>query len=427
MIQYNTLVVLLGTGLLGASAGLVGGFAVLRRRALTGDALAHAALPGICLAFLLVGERSLPALLTGALVTGLVGIGVVSVLRHTSRVKEDAAIGIVLSVFFGAGIVLSRLIQNRVTTGSKAGLDSYILGKTAGMIAQDVLIIGGVSLIGLVVVVLLFKEFKSVSFDPDFARVQGWPVLPLDLALMGLVAVNVVIGLPAVGVVLMSALLILPAAAARFWTDRLAGMLLLSGVFGLAIGAVGTALSARFRLLPAGPILVLVGSTIFLVSLLFAPRRGVVARWRARHEFAKRHAAHGLLRTLYELVEPTLPRAPPFSLAQIQSRKYGSPRATRRLLAATEREGWTRRVDPETFELTEMGLLEAARAAREDRLRQLLLAEHPDLAPAFLSLEAVSVASVLPPELLGGLEGKLADLGRLPPVPLESTPVGAMP
>lgn len=424
MIQYNTLVVLAGTGLLGASAGLVGGFAVLRRRALTGDALAHASLPGICLAFLLVGERSLPALLTGALVTGLVGIGVVSILRHTSRVKEDAAIGIVLSVFFGAGIVLSRLIQNRVTTGSKAGLDSYILGKTAGMIAQDVLIIGGVSLAGLVVVGLLFKEFKAVSFDPDFARVQGWPVLSLDLALMGLVAINVVIGLPAVGVVLMSALLILPAAAARFWTDRLARMLLLSGVFGLAIGAVGTALSARFRLLPAGPILVLVGSTIFLSSLLFAPRRGVVARWLARRAFAKRYAAHSLLRVLYDLVEPTLPRAVPFTLVQIRSRKAASTRTLRRLLEATEREGWTRQIDPDTFELTETGLVEAARAAREDRLRQLLLAEHPDLAPAFLSLASVSVASVLPPEILGALEQKLAAQGRLPGEPPASGPAG---
>ena len=206
-ISYNTAVVLLGTSLLGANAGLVGCFAVLRRRALTGDALAHAALPGLCLAFLAVGQRSRPALLLGAFVTGVLGVVVIAALRRWTRIKEDAAIGIVLSVFFGAGIVLSRLIQNRSSVGSKAGLDSYILGKTAGIIAQDVYLIAGVSLASLVLVLVLYKEFKLVVFDSGFASVQGWPVLGLDLLLMGLIALAVVFGLPAVGVVLMAALL----------------------------------------------------------------------------------------------------------------------------------------------------------------------------------------------------------------------------
>ncbi len=195
MINYNTLIVLLGTGLLGANAGLVGCFAVLRRRALTGDALAHAALPGLCLAFLLVGQRSLPALLLGAFATGVLGVATVAALRRWTRIKEDAAIGIVLSVFFGAGITLSRLIQNRSTEGSKAGLDSYILGKTAGIIAQDVYLIAGVSLASLAVVLLLYKEFQLLVFDTGFASVQGWPVFGLDLLLMGLIALAVVFGL----------------------------------------------------------------------------------------------------------------------------------------------------------------------------------------------------------------------------------------
>ncbi len=161
-IQYNTLIVLVGTGLLGASAGLVGSFAVLRRQALMGDALAHAALPGICLAFLWRRSAICPCCLAGALATGLVGVATVAALRRWTRIKEDAAIGIVLSVFFGAGLALSRVIQNTTTTGSKAGLDSYILGKTAGMIAQDVTWIAGVSLASLLVVLLFYKEFKLV-------------------------------------------------------------------------------------------------------------------------------------------------------------------------------------------------------------------------------------------------------------------------
>ena len=158
MITYNTLIVLVGTSLLGASAGLVGSFAVLRRRSLTGDALAHAALPGLCLAFLVVGERSLPAMLLGAFLSGLVGIGCISALRRWTRIKEDTAIGIILSVFFGAGIVLSRCIQNLSATGSKAGLDSYILGKTAGMIFQDVMLIAGLASFCLCVLLLFIKN-----------------------------------------------------------------------------------------------------------------------------------------------------------------------------------------------------------------------------------------------------------------------------
>ena len=277
MITYNTLIVLLGTGLLGLAAGLIGTFAVLRQRALVGDALAHAALPGLCLAFLLVGERSLPAMLAGALVSGVAGVAIIALLVRWTRIKEDAAIGIVLSVFFGAGIVLSRIIQNQTMTGSKAGLDSYIFGKTAGMLASDVMLIAGLALVILIVTVLLYKEFRLTAFDPDFARGQGWPTLLLDLILMGLIAVVVVIGLPAVGVLLIAALLILPAAAARFWTDRLSGMLVISGIFGLVIGSGGTAISAGTKL-ATGPVIVLAGTVLLLVSLLFAPGRGGVAR-----------------------------------------------------------------------------------------------------------------------------------------------------
>src|SRR5687767_12817040 len=213
MLSYNTLIVLAGASLLGASAGTVGTYALLRGRALVGDALAHAALPGMCLAFMVLGQKSLPAMLAGALLSGLVGIAIIAALRRWTRIKEDAAIGMVLSVLFGAGIVLSRLIQNRSSTGSKAGLDSYILGKTAGMLASDVYLIAAVGGLSLLVIVLFYKEFKAVVFDVEFAKSQGWPVVAIDIALMTLVALSVVIGLPAVGVVLMAALLILPGTA----------------------------------------------------------------------------------------------------------------------------------------------------------------------------------------------------------------------
>lgn len=283
---YTTLVVLAGVGLLGSCSGLVGSFAVLRQRALIGDALAHAALPGVCLAFLIVGQRSLPALLFGGFVTGVLGTLCVSALRHGTRIKADAAIGLVLSVFYGAGVALLGIATQQTETGNKAGLDSYYLGRTSGMLLEDVVLIGGAALGCLLLTLALYKELKLITFDPDFARVQGWPAFRLDLVLMTMIAVTVIIGLPAVGVVLMAALLIIPAAAARFWTERLGVMLALSSVFGLAIGVGGTLITTEYDV-PSGPVIVLTGTAVFLVSLLVAPRRGLVSHAIAEYRFRR--------------------------------------------------------------------------------------------------------------------------------------------
>ncbi len=277
---YNTMLVLTGTSLLGAASGLIGSLAVLRKQSLAGDAFAHAALPGLCIAFMIMGERHFLGLLTGAFISGMAGLILISFITRYSRIKQDAAIGIVLSTFFGLGIVLSRIVQNQTNTGSKAGLDSYILGKTAGIIADDVYLIASTAGICLIVLVAMFKEFVLLTFDADFARSQGVSVKILDLILLVMLGLVVVIGLPAVGVVMMAALLILPGVTARFWTDRISRMLPLSVLIGLVTGTIGTWLSAMYANLPAGPIIVLVGTCIFLASAITAPRRGIIARWR---------------------------------------------------------------------------------------------------------------------------------------------------
>ncbi|MEX2176538.1 MAG: metal ABC transporter permease, partial [Pirellulaceae bacterium] len=352
LIKYNTLVVLSGVSLLGASCGLIGAFAVLRRRALTGDALSHAALPGLCLAFLILGEKNLPAMLLGALASGVAGVMIISALRRWTRVREDAAIGTVLSVFFGLGIALVTSIQKMEGLGSKAGLDSYIFGKTAGMIRGDVYLILAAALVGLATVVLLYKEFLSISFDGDFARSLGWPVYRLDLLLMSLVALAVVIGLPAVGVVLISALLIMPGAAARFWTDRLSSLLVLASIFGFGIGLVGTWLSAALDQLPAGPIIVLTGTVVFLVSLLFGNRRGLIARLIERRRFARSLGLRNLLREIWETLESAPRRAPAFTIQDLQSRKSWSHSQVQRLLTTATAAGQVRSAGAGRYELT---------------------------------------------------------------------------
>ena len=410
MIAYNTAVVLAGASLLGASTGLVGGFAVLRRRALLGDALAHAAYPGVCLAFLILDRRNLPAMLVGALATGLVGVSLLVGLRRATRVKEDAAIGIILSVFFGAGLALSRYIQNRAGGGSRAGLDSYIFGSAATMRLAELGLIAAVAAVCLAAVLVLYKEFKLVAFDMGFARVQGWPAGRLDLLLMGLIAVTVVIGLPAVGAVLIAAMLILPATAARFWTERLGKLLVISAALGAAIAAAGTLISARFDGLPTGPTIVLVGAAAFLLSALFASRRGIVSRWLAQRRFTRRLEDQRLLRTLYEALEPALPEQLIVAHSQLDPQGLASAPALRRAAAA----GWIWE-EQNGYRLSVAGLAQARRVVRGYRLWRLFLNEYADQVGAFGELDVEAVDERLPADIVASLEDKLAAAGQLPP------------
>ncbi len=411
--DYNTRIVLIGTVMLGVSSGVIGSFAVLRRRALMGDALAHAALPGICIAYLVVGRRHFAAFLLGALVTGTLGVSIVSFLRHKTRIKEDAAIGMVLSVFFGGGIVLSRIIQNS-PGGNRAGLDSYIFGKTAAMVSQDVMLIAAVCAAVLAATLLFYKEFKLLSFDRGFAAAQGWPTMRIDLVMMSLLVVTTVVGLPAVGVVLMAAMLIIPGAAARFWTDRLGAMLTIAATFGAITGAIGTLASARYARLPAGPIIVLVGTTIFVFSMLFAPRRGIVARLITRRALERKTARQNLLRTLYELAEPHPQRRPPCApVALIRVRAWTLHQA-RRALSNSAADGHTLRCSDGKYRLTESGLTAAARVVRAHRLWEVFLIEQAHVAADRVDRDADAIEHVLGSDLVRRLERRLVELGRWP-------------
>ena len=412
---YNTLVVLAGASLLGMAGGLVGSFAVLRRRSLLGDALAHAALPGLCLAFLLVGRRSLPAMQIGALATGLLGIMIVALLRRATRIKEDAAIGIVLSVSFGAGVVLLRYIQNQTTAGSKAGLDAYLFGKTAGMIAADVAFIAAVAALCAAAVGILFKEFKLVAFDAAFAHVQGWPTFWLDLLLLGLIAVSVVISLPAVGVVLTAALLILPGAAARFWTSRLDRLLLVAMLFGLVTGAVGTLISAQVAGLPAGPLIVLVGATLFIFSALMGPRRGAIARLVALSQQRRRLARQRLLIELYEAIPRSakIQRSAdiPTGLALSSANSDRDRRAARQAGFLDSTGAWT-----------DSGAREALAVVQAQRICRQALRDEPELTAARFDLDYQVAAAELPADLTAAVEAKLRKEGTWPTDPRNTAP-----
>ncbi len=297
---YNAALVAIGAGLLGAGAGITGSFLVLRKRALVSDAIAHATLPGIALAFLVMvalgGEgRNLAGLLTGSALSAWFGLLCVGWLTHATRLSEDAAIGAVLSVFFGFGILLLTVIQS-LNMGRQAGLETFLLGSTAGMLYSDALTIaigGGLATLAALV---LRRPMLTAAFDPGYAVATGLDIRRVDLAMMGLVMAITVIGIKIVGLVLIVAMVILPPVTARFWTDRADRVVLIAGVMGGLTGLVGALISALAPNLPTGPIIVLTGSLAFAISLLIAPRRGALAALLARHRYQRHvHLRQGLL------------------------------------------------------------------------------------------------------------------------------------
>jgi manganese/zinc/iron transport system permease protein len=421
--------VMLGTALLGATAGVIGTFAVLRRRALVGDMLSHAALPGICVAFLILGRRDLIGLSIGALVSGLIGIGVVTLLRRWTRTKEDAAIGIVLSTFFGAGVVLLSIIQQQ-TTGNQGGLGSYIFGETAGISRHDIRVIAAVAVLCLFIVCLLYKEFELLSFDPEFAGAQGWPTLALDLTMMGTLAIVTIVGLPICGVILMAALIILPGAAARFWSNRLGPLLMIAAIAGASAGIVGTFLASPLtkRLfnaeflnsnkLPPGPLIVLAAAAFFLLSLFFAPQRGIVSRAVSEFRLRLRMAREHLLRALYELNEPELPQRAFIHESQVLAQRHWNEWSVHWWLRRLDAAGLIKRDDGKV-QLTHAGLAAAADVTRTHRLWEQFLVSSAGIASDHVDRDADDVEHMLTAPIIRELEEQLARAGRLPVAPLQ--------
>lgn len=292
--DYTIRNVVLGALILGLVSGVMSAFAVLRRQSLLGDTASHAALPGIVIAFILIGTRSPVPLFIGAVAAGVIGVLFMQLITSTTRIKEDSAMGVVLAVFFGLGIALLSWVL-RQDNANHAGLQSFLFGKAAATITEDVILIGIVGAITLVLVALFWKTFKLISFDPGYAHTLGQRVGLMNTLLTSLIVVVTVVGLQMVGVVLMSALIVAPGAAARQWTNRFGIMVMLSALFGATAGVAGALISSFEAQLPTGPVIVLCASAIALFSLLCAPERGIIAAWlrgrRASADLQRRLAA----------------------------------------------------------------------------------------------------------------------------------------
>jgi manganese/zinc/iron transport system permease protein len=418
--DYNTRVVVIGVTILGATGGMVGTFLLLRKRSLLSDAVSHATLPGLALAFLIAealgaNGKSLPVLLGGALVGGLAGMVAVVGIRRSGRIKDDAALAIVLSVFFGLGISLTVAIQ-QLPTGNAAGLTHFIYGKTASMTAADAWTILGVSVAVALLCAVFFKEFTLLCFDENFAASRGLPVLRLDLALMALVVTFVVAGLAAVGLLLVVAMLIIPPAAARFWSERLTVNAMLAAAIGALSGLSGAVASALLPRLPAGAVIVVSASVIFVFSLIFGMKRGVLAQaLRHRHMVVQVGHQH-LMRAFFEIVEDRCVDEVEMADAlkdfrvserELLSAQSWSPRALRRILARAAAGGLITVMPAGEYALTALGRAEARKIVRNHRLWELYLIEYADIAPSQVHHDADQIEHVVDPQILGRLEEAL--------------------
>lgn len=427
--DYNTRIVLLGTVLLGLAAGLLGVYLLLRRRVLIGDAISHATLPGVVIAFLwsvsLGQEKSLGWLLLGAAVSGALGGVAVLFLRHAAKIREDAALGIVLSVFFGAGVVLLSIAQQ--SGGNAAGLESFIYGKAAAMTSEDVWLCGAAAVLVFLTTGLLSKELRILCFDTELARSQGWPVLLLDALLIGLVVVVTVVGLQAVGLILIIALLVIPASSARFWTHDLRLMLPLSAVLGAISCTAGTVASATVDKLPSGAAIVLAACALFMISFAFGTQRGVWWRvtriWELRREQGEQH----LLRAMVEHLEARsalpsltgeLKSSEPITLASLLQQRNWSRRKIRRWAVRLSHKNLVVFSGDGTLQLTPRGLLRAVEYVREHRLLERYLMELASAHVAQADREADYLEHGLLPEHLAELASALHEkVPRLPPSP----------
>ncbi len=405
-ISYTLWNVLLGATLLGLVGGVLGSFALLRRQSLLADALAHAALPGVCLAFLLTGQKSPGLLLAGAAATGVLGaLCVILIVRGSQLIKEDSAIGIVLSVFFAFGIVLITKIQ-RMPSGNQSGLDKYLFGQVATLVTEDLWVMCGIIAIVVTTVAVFFKELRLLCFDRAFGASLGFPMRGLEVLLTCLLVMVVVVGLQIVGVVLMVSTLVTPAAAARQWTDRLGSMILVSGVLGMFGAVTGVLLSSASDSLPPGPTIVLVSSFVLVLSILFAPRRGILwARLRER-AVRLRIRRENLLKDLYTLGERSQSwtvLTPLHTLTAMRGQPARELRKNSRVLAA---QGLAM-LSGDEVRLTESGLQAAEKVVRKHRLWEVYLTRRLELPTDHVHRDAEAMEHALTDDAVEQLEERL--------------------
>ena len=399
---------LLGSILLGINCGMLGSFIVVRKLSLMGDALSHAVLPGVAMGFLWNMDKDPLAILIGAVTAGLLGSVFVSLITQTTRLKEDTALGMVLAGFFAVGICLVSMIQRRLPGGNQSGIDKYLFGQAAAINSDDVMLMAVVTIAAVLIMTLFYKEFLVSSFDPGFAGVSGLPVKVFHYVLMLLLAFSVVISLQAVGVVLVSAMLITPAASAYLLSNRLHRMVSLAMVFGVFSGAMGCFISFLKPGLPTGPFMVIAASLFFVGAFLFGPRHGVLLRWWRRTSRSQRVRRENTLKAIYQVLEARDFKGEGVSLRELAERRRETIEEARQQSQALQRNQLASlHEDGNLILLTPDGWQRACAIVRNHRLWELYLTNAADYPPDHVHDDAEKIEHILGEEVVRQLERRL--------------------
>lgn len=408
----NIRYVVLGSILLTASSAIVGTFTFLKKKALVGDAVAHAVLPGVCLAFLLSGTKNPIYLIIGAFITGWISLLLIDFISSKSKIKEDTAIGLILSVFFGIGIFLLTMIQHS-GNAAQSGLDQFLFGKAAALVGEDLVVFSLVAVILLITVLVFFKELTLLAFDESFATVIGMPAKGLELLLTTLTVLAVVVGIQAVGVVLMAAILITPAAAARFWTDNIKTMVWLAALFGALSGLAGSYISYVAPAMPTGPWIVMIISFIAFFSFFFAPGKGILNRMYKQAKIRNQMTEENILKMFYQLGEHDRDFMKERTITELINKRPFNTKTLQRALRRLKVQGYTSE-SKQAWSLTKEGKNKGQRIVKLHRLWELYLTKYLNIAPDHVHEDAETIEHILTPELEERLE-KLLDYPKLDP------------
>jgi len=408
----NIRYVVVGSILLAASSAIVGVFIVLKKKALIGDAISHSVLPGICTAFLFSGSKNILFLIIGAFISGWLAIIVIDFIISKSKIKKDAAISLVLTVFFGLGIVLLTYIQHN-GFASQSGLESFIFGNAAALIGIDVIVFSIIAIILVLTVIAFFKEFALTAFDEPYAKTIGLPVSRLELLLTTLTVLAVVTGITAVGVILMAAMLITPAAAARFWSDNLKKIVIIAACFGALSGFAGAFISYMAPAMPSGPWMVVSSSCIAFFSFFFAPKKGSVFKWWYKKQHIKTTDEENILKIFYQLGEPTFYFENEYSVSQLEEVRTINRKRFKFALKRLEWKGFAEKTNAK-WRLTDRGIKESARIVRLHRLWELYLTKYMQMPAHKVHENAEMIEHIITPELEKELEIQLGFPDRDP-------------
>lgn len=276
--DYTTFYVILGSAIFGSLSGIMSIYTVFRGRSLLGDVISHSSLPGVVLAFLIIQSKNISWLLLGAIISSIFGLWLIHQIIQYKKIKLDAAFAVILSVFFGLGILLINYSQ-KIPHLDQAGIQIFLFGQASSLIKSDILLIAFIAVIIIFLIIFFWKELKLLSFDSEYMTILKFPVRWISLLLDLLIIIAIVIGLKTVGVILMAAMVIAPAAAARQWASSFSLLAILSLLFGLLAGALGAWISSLWERTPTGPIIIIILTIMVFFSICFAPNKGILEKW----------------------------------------------------------------------------------------------------------------------------------------------------